>query len=363
MRALDKTALLFEMLLGSDMTNVNRKIDEIRFSDEYVRVSNFMPETSNTQIGQDIKQRFNSLDIFGVLSMQRILEVEQEIKELDRRISNFTTVNPYLANGVENKYKVSKVGDISVEISTEGMKLNEFTTYEGVKASNRKKVLKHKLFNWYIEAKKGIADSIDNSKLMLSRVRRSKIKLRSIQFQHALILIFTIIFAGLVCFMPSIAMPSGNAFDVFVKYRAGTCSTIQQIVITAGLTLSFALTLISKLCCIAIRTYPFHVASKLRKQITHQKNLVARLDDVSYDFEKEVINKSKKPFKVKRAINSLSILNSTSSINSQELFDYVYSEKEYYIEHRKHALSFHNVIFAIAIIIAAAIGIALLFIA
>jgi len=340
MKQIDKTELLFEMLLGTDMNNVNRKIEEVKLSPEYARVCNFIPESASSQLGYDIKQRFDSLDIYGVLSLQRILEVEKEIKELDRRISSFPSLNPYLSNGGEHKFSVKKVGDIAVEISAQGMTLNDFTSFDGVRPDNRKKILKQKLFNWYIEAKKGIANSIDNSKLMLSRIRNSKIKIRSLDFQNTLLVIGTSIMLINLAFNPYIG-----------GYFGQTINPIVSVIETFLVYCSIIATLLSCTLITRYKSFPFKVASKLRKQIINQKNLVEELEEKSYQFEKSVLSSSKSSFKINNQVRSLSILSSDEKISNAELFDYVYSEKEYYIQHKRHILKAHNIVFGVGVVL------------
>lgn len=341
MRNIDKTALLFEMLLGSDMNNVNRKIEEIRFSPAYIRVANFVPESSNTQLTADIKERFEALDIYSVLSMHRILEVEKEIKELYRRIILLPTINPYLSNSTEKKIGVQKVGQIGVVMSAEGKPLNDFTSQEGIEPHNRKNALKLKLFNWYKEAKKGLADSIDNSKLMISRIRKSKIHIKSIAFENILLILATLAFTVLALFSKK-----------FADYRAGTLPQIKQLAITGVFYASYVLLAVSTLIVLHFKTYPKRTASKLRKQIVRQQKLVNVLDNKSYDFEKEVIHKAggKKAFKLNAKIKRLAIMKKAECINSNELFEYVYCEKEYYIQHKKGLLVAHNIVFALALL-------------
>ncbi len=339
----DRTALLFEMLLGTDMYVVNRKIDEIRLSPEFVRVSNYMPEASGTQLMFDVRTRFNALDVYGILSMQRALEVEQEIIELDRRIKNFPSLNPYLSNGAEGRYKVKTVGDIAVEISAQGMLLNDFTTHEGVEATNRRKVLKGKVFAWYKEAKKGFMEMIDNSKLMLSRVRLSKIKFGSICFQHVFIALAAVAMIACLFFSPT-----------FAKYLDGSLGQYEKWGITIAFYLTFLCLMLSTIVVVHYRSYPFRTASRLRKQITKQRRLVSALNNRSYDFEKSIINSSKTPRKVNTLIKRISVLGDYQKMTAGQIFDYVYCEKEYYYEHHKGGLRFHNIVYAIGFLVAIA---------
>ena len=275
MKQFDKTALLFEMLLGTDMQNVNRKIEAIRVSPEYVRVANFIPSASSTQSLADVRERFDAIDIYGILSVNKALVIEQEIKELDRRLSAFPSLNPYLADGSEKKYKLRRVGQIAVEINSEGMIVDDFVTNKGVTTSNRRKVIKSKLFNWYKEAKKGFLDHIENSKLMLSKIRNSKIGFGSINFQYYLLALSTIVFLGCLLFLPSLS-----------SYRDGTMDSNLAVLHTLAFYVCLICAAVSAVIKAAYKTYPFRMASKMRKQVVKQRKLVDELASKSYYFEK-----------------------------------------------------------------------------
>ena len=178
MKDFDKAALLFELLLGSDMRMVNRKIDEVSVSPDYRRVSGVMTSFYSTQLLEDVKKRFHQIDLYGVLSFNRALEVAKEVRDLDQRIAQLTTVNPYLSAGEgARKYKVRTVGQVGVEISTRGMQLNEFVTHQGVLRAHRTKQVKIKLFAWYKDAKASIIDMVETSKMFISKIRKSKVEI------------------------------------------------------------------------------------------------------------------------------------------------------------------------------------------
>ena len=82
--------------------------------------------------------------------------------------------------------------------------------------------------------------------------------------------------------------------------------------------------------------------------------MVEALDKSSYQFEKSIINSSKSPRKIRTLISQVAVLKDFQKISSSEIFNYVYSEKEYYHEHHKFGLGLHNVAYAIGFIVAIA---------
>ena len=339
MRKIDKATLLFEYLLGPDMTSVNRKIEEIKMSKEYVRVANFIPSASSTQILADVKERFNAIDIYAILSLEKALHIEKEIKELDRRLSSFPSINPYLAS-FTNDYHVKRVGQVAIEINSEGMALNDLTNNGGLTAANRKKVLKTKVFNWYKEAKKGLADMADNSKMMLSKIRNSTIRFTSINLQH-----YVLIVAAVICLFAYYLLPNYKTVSL----------DLYPVISTIGLYVLLICVVLSSILKVIYKTYPYRMASKLSQQVKHQDHLIDELASKSYRFEKSLISSAKVTGDVKMMISKISILNNKETISNSELFEYVYSEKEYYIAHYRWQLIAHCVIFAIGFMVAAII--------
>lgn len=92
----------------------------------------------------------------------------------------------------------------------------------------------------------------------------------------------------------------------------------------------------------------------MRAQIIKQRRLVSALNERSYDFEKSIVNSAKTPRKVNTLIRRIAVLDSYQKLTSGEIFDYVYSEKEFYYEHHKGGLRFHNVVYAISVLVAVA---------
>lgn len=343
MKKFDKSALLFEMLLTPDMVNVNKKIDEIRASEEYHRVSIFLPTASSPQILRDVKARFNEIDLTAITSMKQALEVEQEIIDLDRRLGKFPSINPYLANGDQKFYKIRTIGEIPVEVNAEGTVIDSVTAHPGLTVASRKKIVKGKVFNWYKEAKHCFEDSIDNSKIMVSKAKHSKIRFKSIGFQHFLLALAAIAFIGFALFSPTHA-----------NYRAGKLDTPIQFAHTAGIYVVLLCTLISDIIRTCYRTYPFRFTSKLRNKVIKQTALVNKLDKKSYYFENKIINNKKPSASIKTLVKKVSVMAHNSQANGGEVFEYVYSEKEYFYRHHKGALVLHCIVFALGFVVAVA---------
>jgi len=345
MKQFDKTALLFEILLGSDMFLVNRKIEEIHSSIEYNRVCSCIPSISKTQTLKDIVDQFEALDIYGILSMTRALEVERQINEMDRRLSAFPSINPYLVEPEQVKnYSVSTVGNVNVEISAQGMKLNEFTTHTGVLPSHRKKIVKLKAFNWYKEAKASIAEMIETSKLFLTKIRKSRVRYKSLTAQYLVLTLITVAAVVYLSFFPETLLWRTNSFG---DYR--------QLIFTAlGGAMIFSYLIVS-LLHIDYQTFGFRMASKVRQQVVRQESLITQLDNKSEKFERELVDMAGKPRKMNIATTSVGVINEYRKFNATDLLDYVYCESEYY--HNKHSkkLLFHNIFFVLGFIASAAI--------
>ena len=340
MKELDKVSLLFEMLFETDLVNVNRKIYEIKVSKEYNRLSEAVVALSDTEPMKEVVKRYNKLDVEGILTYDRALEVQKEIKELDQQVNFIKNFNPYLAdpdNAID--YGVKTVGDINVEVSAQNQKVNDFTNKKGVTAPHRRKVMAIKAFSWYKEAKKQIYLLIENSKMFLSRIRYSKVRYKSLSFQTLLMIIGTVIsFLG-VCFMPE-----------FSALRNGTLPPIFQAIGVISIYITWA----SLALYYVIRThyyyYGYRVASKMRSHVERQEHIVNQLDETSVKFERDLMKRIKRPHKVKTSIASVGVLSDENNFSFNEVFDYMYNEKEYYFSKYKFMLIIANVLFAVCLI-------------
>lgn len=336
MRSIDKTALLFELLLGTDMFLVNQKIEKIRYSPEYMRLYRASPMLSKTQSLTDVAQRFAKIDLYGILSLKRALEVEQEIYELDRRLKKFPSINPYLSDGNEKDYNVKTLGNIGVEINAQGMSLNDFVTYKGVLSNNRKKILKLKAFNWYKEAKVALMEMVDNSNLMLRKIRNGKVFYFSLGIEFYLSLITTSVLLIYILFCPEMA-----------SYRTNPNNFMYNLLLIINLVSNGVVMCLHKIYV----SFPFRIASAVRRQVITQERLSQKLDQVSSKFERQLINKAKAPQKMDILLKKIAIVGENRHYSPIDLLDYAYCEKEYYYCHHRALLFIYNIFFVISFLV------------
>jgi hypothetical protein len=332
MKNLDKSALLFEMLIGTDMVFVNDKIERIRFSNEYTRLYRAAPMLSKTQSLSDVAYRFNNIDLYGVMSLAKALEIEREIKELDNRLKRFPSINPYLTDGKEKDYNVKTLGDIGVEINAQGMPLDEFMTYKGVLTSNRKKILKIKAFTWYKEAKVALLEMVENSKLMLRKIRNGRINYISLALQHYVSLISLVALIVFVGFSPA-----------SLSYRLASLIVYDLLILVAMIGFG-----VVTLIYTYYRHFPFRVASSVRKQVNQQENLSRKLDEVSEKFERRLLDKAGSSEKLDVLLKKMAIIGNSRQFNPIDLLDYAYSEKEFFYTRHKKLLLVSNIAFIVS---------------
>lgn len=332
MKNLDRTALLFEMLIGTDMIFVNDKIERIRFSNEYTRLYRAAPMLSKTQSLSDVAIRFNNIDLYGVMSLAKALEIEREIKDLDKRLKRFPSINPYLSDGKEKEYNVKTLGDIGVEINAQGMPLDEFMTYKGVLTSNRKKILKMKAFTWYKEAKVALLEMVENSKLMLRKIRHGRINYISLALQHYVAFLSIVSLIVYVGFAPS-------SFD----YRSSS-----NIIFDLFMLLSMLAFGVVTVIYTYYRYYPFRVAGSVRRQINRQEDLSRKLDEVSEKFERRLLDKASNSEKLDVLLKKMAIIGNSRQFNPIDLLDYAYSEKEFFYARNKVLLLVSNIAFIVS---------------
>lgn len=345
MKDFEKAALLFEMLLGSDMRMVNRKIDEISISPEYRRVSGVMASFYSTQLLEDVKKRFHQIDLYGVLSYTRALEVKKEVLDLDQRIGQLTTVNPYLSVGDSaRKYKVRTVGQVGVEISTLGMQLDDFVTHEGVLKAHRTKQVKIKLFAWYKDAKASIIDMVETSKMFVAKIRKAKVVFKSLNLEYCLLWIFSLAAIGYLVLGPDM-----------LTFRSGTLATTQTAILTYSLYGVLAMLLLATGIRAHYKNYGFRFASSLKKQATKQENLMVKLDKVSAEFERYVIKRAKSPAKFGKLIDSFSVIQEKQTANISNVVDYYHCEKEYYYGRYRWLIFINHIVFTAGIILSVVI--------
>lgn len=344
MKKIDKTILLFETLLGvSDPTLVNHKINAISAMPEYKRLCAWISTSSNTQILEDVVRRFKAINIYGISTYDEALRLEQEIIDLDRRVTDFTGINPYLSNGSEKSYKVKALGDVGVEINARGIHLNEFTTCKTVSRINRRKVIIMKAFSWYREAKIVLKDIQDELKALIARIRVSKLKFSSLNFEHFFTNLLFIVAIGGFLFVPGLD-----------EWRTGAKDPVFDTILLGLAGLLGLSTIILNLIYTKYKTYPFHLASTVRKQIVGQRVMINDLEKSSVKLEKTLAKKAKKPRKLRIPLDNISIIRRYSRKTNAELLDYVYAENDYFYQHNRRLLGFMHFIFVVAILSVAA---------
>ena len=347
MKKVDKTILLFESLLGvSDPTLVNHKINSINASPEYKKLTAWISTASKAQLLEDVVQRYNAINIFAITAYDEALSTEQELLDLDRRVTEFTGINPYLSNGSERDYKVKSLGDVGVEINARGIHLNEFTSNKTVSRINRRKVVIMKAFNWYREAKLMLQNIKEELKSLITRVRSSKLKFKSLNFEH--------FFANLL-FVGTIAAFYFAPFGTFVEWRTNAKSPLIQMVLLGLVGVVGLSTVIVNMIYTKYKTYPFHLASLMRKQVVGQKVMINDLEKTSVKLEKELAKKVKKPRKIRIPLDNISVIRRYSRKTNTEILDYIYSENDYFYRKNRCLLNFMHFVFVVAVLSVAAI--------
>lgn len=350
MKKLDKTILLFETLLNiSDPTLVNHKINDIQSMSQYKRLNAWISTAAKTQILEDVVNRYHAVNIYGITSYEEALSTEQEILDLDRRVTDFTGINPYLSNGSEKGYKVKALGDVGVEINARGIHLDEFAANKNVSRINRRKVIIMKAFGWYREAKIVLKNIQDELKSIISRIRVSKVKFTSLNLEYLFTNLLFIGTIGVFFFFP------GSIIHTFYEWRSGAKDPLIDTILF-GLLCGLGLaTVIVNSIYTKYKTYPFHLASSVRKQVLGQRVMIDDLEKTSIKLEKELAKKVKKPRKLRIPLENISIIRKYSRKSNTELLDYVYSENDYFYQKHRRLLGFMHFTFAVAVLCVAAI--------
>ena len=347
MKKIDKTILLFESLLGvSDSTLVNYKINELSSSQEYKRLSSWISTASKAQLLEDVVERYNKINIYAISTYDEALATEQEIMDLYRRVNEFTGINPYLANGSEKDYKIKALGDIGVEVNARGINLNEFTTSKNVSRINRRKVVIMKAFNWYREAKIILKNIKEELKDLMSRVKVSKLKFKSLDLEH--------LFTNVLLIGTIIAFFFGP-FGTFIEWRTEAKDPVVSTILFSLVCALGLATIVVNVIYTVYKTYPFHLSSSMRRQIVNQKLMIDDLEKSSIKLEKELAQTVKKPRKIKIPLDNVSIIRKYSSKTNAEILDYVYSENDYFYRKNRGKLNVMHVAFIVAVLSVAAI--------
>jgi len=348
MKSSDRSILLFETLIGvSDSTLVNYKINEIQASPEYKRLSTWIASASKTQLLEDVISRFNAINIYAITSYEEALKIEQELKDLDRRVTSFTGINPYLTNGSEKDYKVKTVGDVGVEINARGIQLDEFASNKNVSRINRRKVIIMKAFGWYREAKAVIKSLQEDVKSLVARVRGSKLNYTSLNLEHGFTNLMFVLVTALFFF---------GTNEAFVNWRSGALDDLYSIILFGLFTLLGLATVIINIIHTKCKNYSFHLSSTLRKQLNDHDAMLNELEDKSIKLEKELAKITTKPKKIKISLNNVSVMKKFSRLSTPDILDYIYSESDHFYQNNRGSLIFMHIAFVLSLICVAAIS-------
>lgn len=349
MNKLDKTVLLFETLLNvSDPNHVDRKINQIQVSDEYIRLNSWVPTAAKTQMLEDVVKRFNSIQIFAIQSFEEGLRIEQEIKDLDRRVNDFTGVNPYLANSSSKQYKVKTLGEVDVEINARGVQLNDFSTNKLVNKNNRRKVLIMKAFAWYREAKRAFVEIQDVATSLISRLRATKLSFKSLSFESVVAFLEVVALVGMFLFFP-------GADTVIGRWRSGALEK-WDVVMTGLTAVALMCYVVIMSCKTFYKTIAFRLSSNLKKRLNNQGKLMSELEENSVKLERDLAGRSRKARKINISLDSVSILRRYTKNTNEQILEYVYCEADYVKDHYPKTLKLMNFCFVVLTLCVAAVA-------
>jgi hypothetical protein len=344
----DKSILLFETLMGvSDSTLVNYKINEIQASPEYKRLSTWISSASSSQLLDDVIKRFNAINIYAITSFEEALKIQQELIDLDRRVTDFTGVNPYLSNGSEKQYKVRTLGSVGVEINARGIKLDEFASNKNVSRINRRKVIVMKAYNWYREAKVVLKNMQEELKSLVSRVRASRLRFSSLDFECTFTNLMFVLISALFFFGTSVNLSA---------WRSGELNELHSIILFGLFVgLGFATLFINTLHT-KYKVYSYHVSSIVRKQIVNQEGMLQDLEKKSVKLEQDLARLTTRPKKIKISLDNVSVVKKYSRQSTAEILDFIYSENDHFYQKNRAILIFMHILFIMALICVAGIS-------
>lgn len=346
MNKLERTILLFETLLNNpDPRFVDKKISEIQVSDEYVRLSSWIPTAAKTQMLEDVVERFNSIQIFAIQSYAEGLKLEAEIRDLDRRVDEFTGVNPYLANRSSREYKVTTIGDVNVEVNARGITIDDFALNKNTSRNNRRKVLMMKAFAWYREAKQTYVEIQEVAKSLIARLRASKLRFNSLNLEVFLSTCTVIGLVGFFFFLP-------GTVEAWRNESIGKWGYV-----LSGLTaLVVACYCVIILCKTYYKTIAYRLQSNVKKRINNTGRLMNSLENISVKLERELAKRSKKARRIQVGIGEVSIMSRYTKNSNERILEYVYCEADYVKEHHPKTLKLMNICFAVLAIAAVAVA-------
>ena len=202
-----------------------------------------------------------------------------------------------------------------------------------------------KAFTWYREAKIVLKDIQDELKALIARIRVSKLKFSSLNFEH----FFTnLLFVGALIgflFIPHLE-----------QWRNGAVSPLFDTVLLGLFGVLGLSTFIINMIYTKYKTYPFHLGSTVRRQIVGQRVMINDLEKKSVKLEQTLAKKAKQPRKLRIPLENVSIIRKYSRKTNAELLDYVYAENDYFYQKYSGLLGFMHFVFVVAILCAAAMS-------
>ncbi|MDD4065780.1 MAG: hypothetical protein PHY11_02130 [Bacilli bacterium] len=334
MNKYDELALLFEAVNGPDINLIRHKIDEVRKSPEYMRLSQLTLSLSNAQSLYEIINKFMALDIYSVKSYQEAIEVEIEVKTLDAKLKEIPSVNPLFAADVFSDYNVSKVGDIETEANGQVVSLNDIANNVNVLSSPRKKALKLKIINWFTEAKSTFKLMNENYHTLYRKIRDIKLQFTSLDIEYALIL------AGCIIFFVDILISD------FQWYRLDPNNWFYNF---GALFIMLDTAFMS---CVHryYKKFPERLVRDVKYQLTHYDETLDDLNAFCTSMSDNISEKAQKPSDLNIVVKDLAFYKK-HDLTSKQLKDYIYNPKEYFYARHQKLLLAYNICFVVGLVV------------
>lgn len=339
----DKVALLFETLRGPEQQLINRKISHIKLSKPYDYLTRLAASISKTEDEEKVIEQFTQLDFMSVKTYEQAMLIELEIRRLNYSLALSPSFNPFLLDENARNYSVKNIGELVVEINGQKVPLSEFTNDQNTLSANRKKTLRIQACKWYNEAKMVILDMIETSKIIIKNITKVKINYYSLGLEFFVMLLLSIFLVG------DILLSDVNL------YRLDPTNTWYNVGIFIVLLATAFLAIVRRI----YRTYPYRMASKVKKQIEQETALLKSLDDMNAKFIEIINNKGQGASGFDVLIKKISVINDKRNVTTNQLLDYAYNPKEYFYRTHQELLLANNLVFALGFLVAVLVLVAL----
>lgn len=329
----DELALLFEATNGPDANLTRRKIDEIRRSKEYRRLSRLAPSLSYTPTTRALIEKFTAIDIYAARSYEEALEFETEIKEVDLKLKETPTFNPFFEEGAVKEYKVKNVGDLKAEINGEVVTLKDVAANRAVLSSVRKKTLKLQIIAWFKQASAALTALNKVNHELYRKIRDIKLRFASLE------IIFGVTVIGVVIFFLDLILSD------YQWYRLNGDNLFYNILI------AFILLGSSFIVCVHryYRTYPQRLLRKVKRQMTRSDEALKDLNAYYDAATQEATALSQTPQDLNLAMKDLAFFRKEDYIGANLLRDYAYNPREYFRDGHKALLTIYHLVFALTL--------------